>query len=673
MGKVKLMDCTLGSGGELIGGAFGEDALYQIRPLLQKSGIDILELGVLCSHTKGPHHAIYTTTELPPVMERLEGQSYAMLLDENRPDLSALPDRSEQTVDVLRVPLTMERIAEDMKYCTRLREKGYQVAVLVMETARYGEKELEDLLHKVGNAKIWACYIYDSSGLMDCKELEKTFACFDRSLPPDVYIGFHCSDSLWLAFDLAQAFCTKNTERLRLLDASVGGLGCGALQLQSGKITHWMNRKTGTCYYVPVLQYCRDFLMPHLTPKKSDYMRLAYRAAAEHRCTYRYAEYLCGLDIPCADQMDVFSEIAEKDRLAFSRRAANQALVRYRKKRLNMVLIVPTANRAKAVDSFLFTASRDLLRFGIDVVIYDSSDDERTRAVTANFQLEDFVNIHYERYTGGFDGISLDEKVMTAYREHLDYDYIWVCRDGTIPLIGSCYHELLWAVDHGADWIAIDSIYRNEMRWRLKKYDNCVDFFSENSARLSILGASIYKSSFIQEGLETQPLSEINQGFWQPFAPLHQLAKKAYIAILIIANTGTFNAGSPPKSFWNASLLAAYAGYWYDGVKNLPDVYESAKKAALPIEMSDFHPFHLKSMLSLRAGGGFSLSTYKKYKNRLSQMSDTPPWKFYLAALIPKPLARLLLKIDGRATAKPEARLSKLHRKLFDVYVRLGR
>lgn len=671
MEKVKLMDCTLGSGGELIGGAFGEDVLYQMRPLLQKSGIDIIEVGVLCSHTKGPHCAIYTTTELPPVMKRLQGQSYAMLLDEDRPDLPTLPDWSDHTVDIVRVPITMERLVEDIKYCIGLRGKGYQVAALIAETARYGKKELENLLQQVGRTEIWACYIYDSSGLMDCEELERTFACFDRSLPPDMCIGFHCSDSLWLSSDLAQVFCTKDTKRFRLLDASVGGLSCGALQLRLEKIAHWMNQMMGTCYYIPILRYCCDFLVPHLMPKKSNYMRLAYRAAAEHRCTYRYAEYLCGLDISSADQMDVFAEIAEGDRLKFSRRAANQALVRYRKKRLNMVLIVPTANRAKAVDSFLFTASRDLLRYGIDIIVYDSSNDERTQAVTANFQLEDFVNIHYERYIGGFDGISLDEKVMTAYHDHLDYDYIWVCRDGTIPLIGSCYHELLWAVDHGADWIAIDSIYRNEMRWCLKEYNNCVDFFSENSARLSILGASIYKSSFVRDVLEAQQLSKINQGFWQPFAPLYQLAKKAYKAVLVVANTSISNAGSPPRSFTN--FLPVYVEYWYDNVNSLPDVYEPAKNAALSIEMSDFHPFHMKSMLSLRAGGGFSLSTYKKYKGRLSQMSDTPIWKFYFTALIPKSLAKLLLEMDERAAAKPDAWLSRLHRKLLDVYVRLGR
>ena len=175
MEKVKLMDCTLGSGGELIEGAFGEDVLYQIRPLLQKSGIDIIEVGVLCSHTKGPHCAIYTTTELPPVMKRLQGQSYAVLLDEDRPDLPTLPDWSEHTVDIVRVPLTMERLVEDIKYCIGLREKGYQVAALIAETARYGKKELENLLQQVGRTKIWACYIYDSSGLMDCEELERTF------------------------------------------------------------------------------------------------------------------------------------------------------------------------------------------------------------------------------------------------------------------------------------------------------------------------------------------------------------------------------------------------------------------------------------------------------------------------------------------------------------------
>lgn len=673
MKQIELIDCTLGIGGELVEWAFGEDALYRLRPLLQKGGLDVIELGLLSSHTKGPNYAVYTTTDLPPAMQRRQGQAYAMLLGENRPELSTLPARSGRTVEILRVRLTPERLEDELEYCAGLRELGYQVAAMVTETARYSEKELAGLLKKAGAARVWACCIYDKSGVMDCEELEKVFACFDRSLPPDVRIGFHGGDNLDLVSELAETLCTLETGRGLLLDASVGGLNRGALGLKSEEFAQWMNQTFETHYSVPVLEPCRDLFLPHLKPKEASSMRLLYRAAAEHRCAYRYTEYLCEMEIPAEDQLDIFSEITEEDRFDFTRRAANQALMRYRKKRLNMVLVIPTANRARAIYCLLFNASRDLLRFGIDIVIYDSSDDERTYAVTANFQFEDYVNVYYQRYTGGFDGSSLDEKVMTAYREYLGYDYIWVCRDETIPLIQSCYHELLQIADHGADYIVIDDIHRNNMRWRLKEYDNCLDFFSDNSARLAILGTSIFKSSLIRDVLENEPTGGKNKGFWIPFAPLHEIAKKPYKMALVIANTMGINSGTPPKLPGDSQLLTVWAGYWYDDVMNLPDIYEPAKKAALPVQMPDFHPFHLKSVLSLRAKGGFTLSLYKKHKDRLAQVSDTPPWKFYFAALVPKSLAVLLVHMDDQSAAKPTARLSKLYRKLFDTYIRLGR
>ena len=40
----------------------------------------------------------------------------------------------------------------------------------------------------------------------------------------------------------------------------------------------------------------------------------------------------------------------------------------YRKKKLNMVVVIPTANRPMSIDALLFSAAKDLLRYGIDIV-----------------------------------------------------------------------------------------------------------------------------------------------------------------------------------------------------------------------------------------------------------------------------------------------------------------
>ena len=237
---------------------------------------------------------------------------------------------------------------------------------------------------------------------------------------------------------------------------------------------------------------------------------------AEKKCGGE-AAVLCDSREPIdvSDQVEIFKEISKEDAFHFSKQAANRALMAYRKKKLNMVVVIPTANRPMSIDALLFSAAKDLLRYGIDIVIYDSSEDEKTHAVTANFQLDGYDNVSYKRYTGPYDGFSIDEKVISAYREHLDYDYIWACRDGLIPTPSEFYHDLITAVEDGTDYIVVDSLYRNNYRYCYKKYTDCLEFFADNSARTTILGSIIFKSKALNRILSHYPLNDSNYMRWQ--------------------------------------------------------------------------------------------------------------------------------------------------------------
>lgn len=674
MGEVRLLDCTLGAGGTLNQWRYGEALIPNFQSLLSKSGAEIIEIGLLRSENKGPHYTIYDSTKLPSVFERKPGQIYGLLLSENRPDICTVPVRNEQTVDIIRVCISSKQSQTEWEYYAQLKEKGYQVAVLISETAQYDKEELSVLLNQVNAIRPCTCYIYDGSGVLREEELEEIFAQYDQLLAPEIAIGFHGCSNLMPAIELLKVFCGMETARELWIDASVAGMGTGALHLDTGIAAKWMNVSLKKDYSLPVLDYLEEMLSPYVDPQKGAGAKLLYHATAENRCSYRYAEYYSNdLSIDVSDQVEIFKEISQEDAFHFSKQAANRALMAYRKKKLNMVIVIPTANRAMSIDALLFSAAKDLLRYGIDIVIYDSSEDEKTHAVTMNFQLDGYDNVCYKRYTGPYDGFSIDEKVMSAYREHLDYDYIWACRDGLIPTLGEFYNDLLSAIKDNTDYIVVDSLLRNDYRYCYKKYTDCLEFFNDNAVRTTILGSIIFRSTAIKRILDRHPLDQSNYCFWTPIAPFHEIALGPFCAVLIVSAVFNYNLCGPAKSFWSKNILKVWAECWYNDVLELPAVYRPAISSALQVQMSDFHPFNLKSLLSLRASGGFSLTVYKEYKEILFKLSNTSAWKFYFAAIIPKGLAWFAVSISRYADLHPARFFSRCVHKLYDIYVRLGR
>lgn len=669
--EILLLDSTLGTGGKLIGWKYGEVVIPSIRRLSLKSGLDIVELGLLYPYPMGPDCTVYPSTLLPSGMERQPGQRYAMLLDrEYRPKLSDIPERSDNTVDIIRVFITSEQKDEELSYCTALSQKGYQVMTLLDEVEQYTEQALSALLQEVDAAKPWACYLFDTSGLLCEEELIARISLCDGVLAPCVRLGFHGCDNLQCLLALAQAFCTAKTERDLCIDVSAGGMGAGALHLASAEFAQWMNESFRREYDLPVLTFQETYTKQYLESKRNPGTQLLYCTTAKHKCCYRYAEYYCELSIDISDQLGIYEEIEREFAFRFDKGAANRALLRYRKKRLNLVIVVPTANRWKTVDALLFVAAKELLCYGVDIVIYDSSDDERTHAVVKNFQIDGYDNVHYKRYFGDVKEFGLDEKVISAYQEHLSYDYIWVCRDGLIPTISKFYDELISDVYAGMEWIVIDGAFRNHNRYLSKQYDDCLKFFEDNSMRTTVLGTSIFKSSTIKRVVENWPVDERNIGWWLPIAPLWELSRGFFPVSLIIGDVFTDNLAV--SRFLGAGTLITWTENWFNAINRLPEVYGQGKTSALKVVMSDFHPFHLHSLLSLRAGGAFSIPQYKKHRERLSQMSDTPKWKFYLAAMIPRSLAKSVLRLNEYITAHPNFWISRIFGKLFSYYVRLG-
>lgn len=673
-GDIQLLDCTLGIGGELIFWNFGEHEIDAITQLLLRSGLEIIEYGLLSGFTLGLNCTVYCSTELPSVIERREGQCYALLLDQrSRPPLSQIPDRNTRTADIIRVYLTQKQTAIELQYCVELSRKGYQIAILVEETGQYTDEKLSALLHKVNLINPWGCYILDTSGILDKNGLKHIFSIFDKELPPNTRIGFHGLDNLQHVKALVQFFCCLPTHRTLCVDASAGGVGAGMLHLSIEDQAKWMNEFFKTNYNLRVIEFLTTKTEQYVVFKKTACAKLLYHAAAKQKCSYHYVDYYYDMSVDPTVQLGVYPEIAREYSFQFSKEEANKALLRCQKKRLDLMIVVLTTNRPEMIERLLHKEADNLLKYGTNIVIFDGSDDERTHAVTANYQLERYNNISYQRYSNDGTSDSRDAMVKAAYATNLNHEYVWLLRDDLVPTISGFYHKLFSHVKRGAEVIVVDSAFRNNNRFCAKMYNSNLDFFSDNSARLSMIGTCIVKSSVAERLMKYGLPDQSKTGFWMVDALLREIASEPVKTGLVVSNCFYYEQINFQKSFFNKNIMNEWGNCWYQTMMDLPTAYEPAKRAAVRIQMYDMHPFRLKSILYLRAGGYFSLSVYRHWQDRLMQISDTSKTKFRLAALFPRPLAKLVLHVSAYNLAHPNSLFSKLASKMYHLYVRLGR
>lgn len=675
MSRIKLLDCTLRDGGYINDWNFGENVIEKCIDNLEKSRAEIIEIGFLKDEKYKKDRTVYNDVFQisRQICPKKQGRMYAAMIECVNPiPLEMLKPCSDDTVDMIRVIVwktkhdkdgkEVDALQEGFRYCKGVVEKGYKLSVQPARVDQYSEKEFVDMIELFNTISPYAFYIVDSWGTQTPTQIMSYVRLADKHLADGISIGYHGHDNKNLALDIAKAVCTSSIDRDIIIDSSVMGIGRGAGNLDSSMAAKYLNEEHGKNYGVPYFDYIgKAFVAPIYEYAKWG-KTLPFYMTAERNCNPNYAQYYdFDLHLPMEDIEGILDEITPEDRIIYSEKKAKKYLRQYRKKQLDLVIVVPTCGRSESIDVLLFSAAKELWYFGIDIVIYDSSDDRKTESVVNNFIFDGYDNVFYKRYDGKFDGASLDEKVISAYREHLSYDYIWVLRDGLIPHIDAIYEGLKRIAKKSPDFIIADASFRNDGISGTKEYDDCTEVFSENSSRLAVLGTLIASSSAAERMVSEYPIDNTNYSLWLAVTPFRYIAESDAKVVQYIGDVFGYNPKGTLDSFWNkaGNAFDQWGRYWYNAISALPAVYDEYKPSALKINMYDFHPFYLNSLMRMRANGGLNMKLVRKYWDIIPRVCDTPMWKFKLAARMPKWLAKKMI--------------SKQHYRLYKLYSKLSR
>ncbi|GAB1253607.1 beta/alpha barrel domain-containing protein [Desulfovibrio falkowii] len=657
MGCVRLLDCTLRDGGYVNDWNFGKKNIASILELLKESRVDIIEVGFLRDEPFNEDRTIYNSiAQFKEVVgTKAPHALYSAMVEVQNPyPIEMLDEHDGEGPDFIRVVIWKRLLDEGLEYCKQVIAKGYPVCVQPARVDQYSDEEFADIVRKFSEIKPMAIYVVDSWGCLDTARLLHYMRLCDQNMDASIALGYHGHNAMMQTFGVAQAMLAEGFERDIFLDASVNGIGRGSGNLHSEIIAEHLNTEAGKNYNLPSLLEIFDkyvlLIFLELLPKGLAWgYSHSYLLAAKYGCNPGYAEYYAAeLKLSPVDIEEIFKTFG-KEKIIFNRDYADKQLRQWRHNTMRFAIIVPTANKPYAIGTFLQQAALACQKYGIDIIVYDSSKDDRTKNIVLNYQQDkESSNVLYHRYTGAFDGVSIDTKVMDAYRDYADdYDYIWAIRDGLIPVPDGFYPLIEQHVRKKIDFIAVDASFRSNNALINKEYTDRADFFKENGRRFNMLGSVIIRSEAAKAMLAEIPLDDTNYSFWLPSAVLTYFARHEATAVTLVDNVYIYNPNGTTKSFWNKSetMLKVWVLWWPGMIDNLPGVYNKHKNFVKEIRMFDFIPFRLSFLMQAKANNSLPLKWVWKFRKKIPDVStSTPFWKVLLIALLPPPVASIIVR-----------------------------
>lgn len=295
MTKINVLDCTLRDGGYINDWEFKHSNIKMMLNHLTDADLDVIECGFLSNKQEyEPDRSVFDTIErMKDVLPSDRGNSkYVCMVNFNDYDLQDIPDYDGTSVDGIRVAFHKKDLDQALEFCRGLVVKGYMTHINPMVTINYSDLELLKLAEAVNEINPYALYIADSFGVMKKNDLLRIFYLLDHNVNKDILLGYHGHNNMQLAYSNAQALVSANTNRERIIDSSVFGMGRGAGNLNTELFIQYLNESMYTNYKVYPLLQIIDQVLNKIYAKSYWGYSLPHYLSASYNCHPNYASYL---------------------------------------------------------------------------------------------------------------------------------------------------------------------------------------------------------------------------------------------------------------------------------------------------------------------------------------------------------------------------------------------
>lgn len=340
---IKLLECTLRDGGYINDWNFTYPAIINMIAELEKTNVDILELGFLKNEPYNKDRTVFNSADQITALipNKKTSINYAAMIEVVNPiPLEMVAERTPDGIDTIRVIVwktkhdkngdVVDALEEGYNYCKGIVEKGYNLCVQPARVDQYTDEEFIAMVNKFASLNPLAVYVVDSWGTQYSSGIMHYVHLADKYLPKEIAIGFHGHNNMMQAFDTATTFIHSGLDRDLIVDASVYGMGRGAGNLNVELIAAYMNKALGKNYKIePFVDIHEKYIEPLLNTYSWGYS-IPYFLTARYNCNPNYGSYY-GLEkkLPTTEIEGILRTLSKDDKVMFTKDKADFYQRRY--------------------------------------------------------------------------------------------------------------------------------------------------------------------------------------------------------------------------------------------------------------------------------------------------------------------------------------------------------
>jgi len=296
MKQISLLDCTLRDGGFVNDWDFGFGTAKSIISRLASSGIEIVEIGLLDDRREYDiNRTILPGTNFYSSLLKnicIRDTLIAAMIDYGTCSIDKIEPSSQTNIDIIRVIFKKHLKKDALEFCNELQEKGYKVSVQPVSITSYEDNELVELLEFINEIKPFAVSIVDTYGLMHHDQLINYFRIFDKTLLPEIIIGYHSHNNFQVAYTNSIELMKLDSNRHLVLDGTLYGMGKGAGNANTELLANYLNKNFDKNYSLDQLLEAIDVdILKEYDKNKWGYS-LCFFISASNDCHPNYVKFL---------------------------------------------------------------------------------------------------------------------------------------------------------------------------------------------------------------------------------------------------------------------------------------------------------------------------------------------------------------------------------------------
>lgn len=314
MNNIQVLDCTLRDGGYINDWHFGDSNAQEIVKLVSASGVDYAELAFikLCEYKKDKMEF----SDMSQITKLFRPSPYklsAMVEIGYGYPVTSFPQRSEDTVDLVRLVVWKRMIKESFEYAKCLLEKGYEVGIQATRVEQYNDEEFKEFIRYFSQLSPKGIYIVDTFGLLTKERLLEYATIADQNLGEGICIGYHAHNNMQQAFSNMVALTGHQWNHPLMLDASIMGMGRGAGNLCLELFEKYLNENFNKNFQEEYLYEAADkYIIPIYRENTWGYS-IPYLLSAKNGRNPSYVNYLLEKGLSCQQMEKLFVEMRNRE------------------------------------------------------------------------------------------------------------------------------------------------------------------------------------------------------------------------------------------------------------------------------------------------------------------------------------------------------------------------